>query len=472
MTSAKHILRNVLAGVVLISVAGTSCKKFLDIGAPKTELVSELVFNDETTAINAITSIYGDMMASNNFFSDASNLGYAADELVSVSTPVNIYYLNTLDGGSPDVIWKTGYKYIYQANAVREGVERSSLPDSTKKQMIGETFFIRAFAHFYMVNLFGDVPYITTTDFRVTNLVVREPVAQVYDKILKDLLAARDLVRVYYMDGSNKQYSERIRPNKAVLTAMIARVYLYMGNWAKAEEEATSLITNPLYSLPTVLTSVFLKNSVETIWQLQPSSPTYTNGYIANGYVLDASFGSFKPLLSPQVLNAFEPGDKRRTDWVGSYTTPQNVTNRFAWKYKVNIVSQPQTEYYMVFRLAEQYLIRAEARAQQNNFGGCADDLNKLRARARLTPADLPDHPATLNQAQCLAAVAHERQTELFTEWGHRWLDLKRTGKVDEVMAPIKTDKWQTTDQLFPIPQLQLQLNPNMTGHQNPGYPQ
>ncbi|MRG47931.1 RagB/SusD family nutrient uptake outer membrane protein [Chitinophaga sp. SYP-B3965] len=471
MTSAKHILKSALAGVVLISIIGTSCKKFLDVGAPKTELVSELVFNDEQTAINAVTSIYGDMMGSSTFVSDYSSsyLGMAADELVSVSSPLNVYFTNTLASDKDD-FWKSGYKYIYQANIVREGTERSSLLDSTKRQMIGELLFVRAFCHFYMVNLFGDIPYMTSTDYRVTNVAPREPVAAVYAKILKDLLDARDLVREYYVEATNKPTTERIRPNKAVVTAMLARVYLYMGNWAKAEEEATTLINNPLYNLPTLMSSVFLRTSTEAIFQLQPSSLTYNNGYSGPNFIIDARPNSFRPVLSDQLWNAFEPGDKRQTEWLGTFNNFGTITH-FAWKYKIAQVPAPaQSEFHMVLRLAEQYLIRAEARANLNNFAGAAQDLNKLRLRARATPTDLPDYPETLDKAQCLAKVELERQRELFTEMGHRWLDLKRTGRADAVMAPVKGTKWQTTDQLFPLPKLQLELNPNMTGKQNPGY--
>lgn len=474
MKSTTYISKGALAVILFISVAGVSCKKFLNVGAPKTELVSELVFGDEVTAANAMVSIYGDMMNSNNFISDYGSqyLGYASDELKSIASPISPYYTNSLTTVNDD-FWSAGYKYIYQANAVREGVERSSLPDSTKNQLTGETIFIRAFCHFYLVNLFGDIPYINSTDYRVNNLAVREPVSQVYDKILKDLLQARDLVRNYYMDGSNKEYlygtPEKVRPNKAVVTAMIARVYLYMGNWAKAEEEATSLINNPRYSLPATLTDVFLKNSPETIWQLQPSNPAYLNGYSGYNYILNGSYGT-RPILMDALWNAPEPGDKRKSVWMGTYSSFMG-SQHFSYKYRIASAYSPATEYYMVFRLGEQYLIRAEARANQNNVAGAADDLNILRARARETPADLPPYPATLNQGDCLIAVAHERQVELFTEWGHRWLDLKRTGKADQVLGPLKGSTfWQTTDQLFPIPQAQLDLNPNMSGHQNPGY--
>src|SRR5207245_162544 len=102
-----------------------------------------------------------------------------------------------------------------------------------------------------------------------------------------------------------------------------------------------------------------------------------------------------------------------------------------------------RTEYYMMLRLAEQYLIRAEARAQQNNLAGSILDLNVIRTRA-----GLQNLSASLTQAQVLRAVEQERRIELFAELGHRWLDLKRTGQATAILAPIKPN-WNSNAQLY-----------------------
>lgn len=121
------------------------------------------------------------------------------------------------------------------------------------------------------------------------------------------------------------------------------------------------------------------------------------------------------------------------------------------------------SEYYTPLRLAEQYLIRAEARANQDNLNGAVDDLNVIRKRAVLTTL-----LNSLTQAQVLAAVAQENRIEFFAEWGHRWLDLKRTGQADAVLGSLKGSNWQTTDQLYPIPISEILRDPNL--EQNPGY--
>jgi hypothetical protein len=145
--------------------------------------------------------------------------------------------------------------------------------------------------------------------------------------------------------------------------------------------------------------------------------------------------------------------------------TVSGVTYDYADKYKIGLVNEATAEYDVVLRLGEQYLIRAEARAEENNLTGSAADLNFIRTRA-----GLPNTTAT-SQAALLAAILHERQVELFTEWGHRWFDLKRTGNLNAVMGavtPIKGGTWTASGALYPIPQSEITLDPKLT--QNEGY--
>jgi hypothetical protein len=113
-------------------------------------------------------------------------------------------------------------------------------------------------------------------------------------------------------------------------------------------------------------------------------------------------------------------------------------------------------------RLAEQYLIRGEARAHQNNVQGAQEDLNIIRSRAGLGATTAND------ESSLLAVIETERQVELFAEWGHRWFDLKRTGRADAVLSLEKAPNWQSTDRLYPIPFEEIKINPSLT--QNPGY--
>jgi hypothetical protein len=171
--------------------------------------------------------------------------------------------------------------------------------------------------------------------------------------------------------------------------------------------------------------------------------------------------------LTNNLINAFDTGDLRKKAWIDS--SKDNNNNNFYYPRKYIIdrgqirINNPVPQYYTLFRLAEQYLLRAEARAQQSKLPEAIADINVIRTRA-----GLPSLPNTLSQAQTMTAIEQENRIEFFAEWGHRWLDLKRWGRADAVLGPIKGSNWQTTDQLYPIPQRELITDPNLT--QNPGY--
>ncbi len=442
----------------LILVA--SCRKFTDVGTPRTQLTGATVFTSDGTAIAAMTGIYSKMMGtSSSFMNTQVSLlpGLSADELTNYSTNTSQgeFYSNALSTTNFNImlLWRDIYVYLFQVNAVIEGLTGSTgLTAGVKSQLEGEARFFRALCYFHLVNLFGDVPYVVTTDYRTNALVARAHVSDIYQKIISDLKDAQGL-----LPGSYSTV-ERVRPVKWAATALLARTYLYTGDWVNAEAAATSVINNSAaYNLVKNPDSVFLKNSNEAIWQLMPVVPGI-NTYEGNVFILTGMPTSVA--ISNALLNAFEPGDVRKTSWTKSITIGTS-TYYYPYKYKIK-AGTPVTEYSMVLRLAEQYLIRAEARAQQNNISGAVADLNILRSRAKL--ADLP---VSLSKSQSLAAVEQERRVELFTESGHRWMDLKRTGRADVVFGPIKPG-WKPTAVLYPVPQSELQNNPNMT--QNAGY--
>jgi hypothetical protein len=285
----------------------------------------------------------------------------------------------------------------------------------------------------------------------------RDPQNVVYDAIIKDLLQAQSLLQDDYPTGT------RVRPNKAAATAMLARVYLYTGQWAAAETQASQVISDGKYALLKDLNSVFLANSQEAIWQLEPVN-------VAGGRNTWEGFtatptATSTPLyrLDSTLVAAFEPGDLRKTDWSSTRTVSGKPVT-FPYKYKVRTsTTGAVTEYSMVLRLAEQYLVRAEARAHENKLPDALADLDILRSRA-----GLPNLSATLDQAGTLLAVEQERRVELFTEWGHRWLDLKRTNRATAVLGAEKPTYWQPADTLYPIPLDAIKTNPSLT--QNNGY--
>lgn len=438
-----------------------SCKKFVTVPPPTDQLVAATVFSDDATATAAITGIYSNMMSSNGFASMYLTVygGLLSDELTlySTSSIKQEFYKNQLSAVNGDLayyFWSQPYQYIYAANAVLEGLQHSTtLSEKVKLQLNGEARFIRAFCYFYLTNLFGDVPYLTTTDYQANNITLRSSQDSVYQALIEDLKMSKGELPGDF----NISNGERTRPNRWAAAALLARVYLYNQEWHNAELESDSILAQTaLFSLSSDLSMVFLKNSTESIWQLMPVSPGY-NTWEGNYLILLAMPRSVA--LSSAFMNVFEDGDLRRITWTDSLVV-SGTTYYYPFKYRVK-TSAEVTEYQTVFRLAEQYLIRSEARAHQNDLSGAQSDLNIIRSRAGLNDT----HAST--GAEIQNAILQERRVELFQEWGQRWFDLKRTGTALSALQPIKTTI-ESKDLLFPIPSTQLRNDPFIT--QNAGY--
>jgi hypothetical protein len=453
-----------LVFLMATSCALTSCKKFLEVDPPIDRSISAKVFSSDKTATSAVIGLYSQMMVTFPTFTSGGITIYAGlsgDELYSTSTanPDLAEFVNnsltSTNGFLSGDFWLRAHNLIYQANACIEGLTASSnISTATKQQLIGEAKFVRAYVYFYLVNLFGDVPLITSTDYNENSNLPRYPATEVYTQIVRDLKDAQSLLTVSYTTG------ERVRPNKLAATALLARTYLYLNDWPNAEAESTAVINSGDYSLDADLNSVFLANSNEAIWQIMPVSPGFNT--TEGRFLIPSPSASSKPNypITSLLSSAFEIGDQRKLFWVKSKLISGELFE-YPFKYKIRALNQPVTEYYMILRLAEQFLIRAESRINLNNLPGAQDDINIIRNRA-----GLPNTTA-VDAINLTTALEQERRIELFAEWGHRWLDLKRTNKVDLTLAPIKPG-WQPTDALYPIPQIELLRNPLLT--QNPGY--
>jgi starch-binding outer membrane protein, SusD/RagB family len=446
-----------------LTIGFSSCEKFLNVPPPKNQLLTPDVFSNDNSATSAVTGIYSDIMTVSNINGYMTVFcGMTADELIPTTSIVTPSYLqfenNALQVNNPDIstTWGTLFPYIYDANACIEGISTSTgMSQAYKNQLTGEAKFIRAFCNFYLVNLFGPVPLVTATDYRVNASLTRSSEDSVYHQIELDLQDAFHLLSSDYSFSSG----EKIRPTKWAAAALLARSFLYQQKWPEAIAMADTVIESGLYSLNTNLNDVFLMNSDEAIWQLFPVIPDLN---ITEGNLFLPSDPAVVPnfIYQNNPLNSFEPGDKRRASWVDS-SVVNGQTYFYPYKYRALIGSAP-TQYYMILRLAELYLIRAEAYAHLNLLSSSVENLNVIRDRA-----GLPSLVSPVTMDSCLNDVAHERQVEFMTELGHRWFDLKRTQMAGTVLSPIKPD-WQATDTLWPVPLSQINADPFLT--QNPGY--
>jgi starch-binding outer membrane protein, SusD/RagB family len=451
--------------VIAICSLLAACETFLSVEPPISKIPTEVIYQDDEMAIAAVTGIYTELYSPTGFaggtnVSVVTLAGLSADELRNnKSDPISLAFQNnTINPNNENVlsVWRSAYKAIYLSNAALEGLESAdALTANVRKRLQGESFFARAFCYFYLVNLFGNVPLAVSTDYKINSSLHRASIDAVYDQIKNDLLTAEEL-----LDNS---YSglDRIRPNKAAASALLSRVYLFTDDWPRAEDKASKIISNSTYDL-VELDRVFLSSSKEAIWQLRPNDDaSYTN----EGYWFGESNGPQFNILKESILENFETGDRRRDHWIKSIGS-EGSEIYLPFKYKRHLFSGLTDEYSMAIRLAEVYLIRAEARAKQEKLALAILDVDAIRERAGLPSIQIvyPD----IDTDKLLDAIQHERRVEFMTEWGHRWFDLKRTGDALNILAADKIGL-TADDLLYPIPQAEIGKNLNLEP-QNTGY--
>jgi hypothetical protein len=450
--------------VLMLGLFLNSCDSFVEVDLPSDQLIANGVFEEKSTANAAMTEVYAKIRGAGLLTGSADGLSVAlgnySDELDFYGESylgTLSYYNNSLTAANIDAksLWDSSYNQIYSANAMIEGVEHSkTLSQEGKDQLQGEALFVRSLIHFYLANVFGAVPYVTTTDYKTNRNIARTAVAAIYAK------AKADLETTIVLLPENYVVADRTRPNKYAAQALLARISLYEGSWDEASNAVSAVLNHTqLYAFESDLSKIFLNTSTTTIWQLSPENEG-GNTYEGASFIFS---GGRPPLsaISTRLMSGFESGDLRKAEWTKEVTNGSQT-----WyhpnKYKQKENTSTSMEFSIIFRTGELYLIRAEARARAGDLIGAKEDLNIIRNTAGLADTN------ALSQEEILQAILQERRIELFTEFGHRFFDLKRFGVINPVLSAVKPG-WDSNDALFPIPETELSLNPNLEP-QNSGY--
>lgn len=430
----------------------TSCDEMLEVDLPSNELSSATIYASDPTAEAAVNGVYNSINVSTFYGSLHYVLGQTSDELIPKTQLVNVYTSNEMidTDGTTSSMWTEFYKTVYNANSVIEGISASTTLSAAKsKTWIAEAKFLRAYSYFYMTNIWGEVPLVLTTNVDKSALAPKNTQAEIYNQIVLDLTDAAADLPVNYTSYAGL----RIRATKWAAEALLARVNLYLGKWTEASTYATDVISQTgTYKMITGLTSTnspFIADNTEAIWQI----PYFNTTYTYEGAALFSTAGTY---MLRKGNTMFETGDARKTNWTINVVASDGTTFLAPRKYKNSYVATP-VERSTALRLAELYLIRAEARVKLNQITGAQEDINVIRNRALLPSTTLTD------PTQLSALIAAERERELFAEFGHRWFDLKRTGTIDQVLGATAGKIWASTDSLFPIPESAIRSNPFLT---------
>lgn len=342
-----------------------------------------------------------------------------------------------------DGIWTSAYEAINVANSVIDAVPGMNDMDAEEKNIaLAELYFVRALNHFNVLTCFGDVPIkIVPTKGTAGVNVPRESTTAVYDQIIADL----EFAELHLPATGTK-----VRATRFAATALLARVYLYKQDYAQAIAKATKVIDNGNYTLIANYRSIFVDGSAETIFEIDFTALNRNRIAIYN---------------FPKTLKG-EQEVVPNSALIATYTSPDERLNAsiataagkpYAIKYDDIAVGEDNV---IILRLAEMYLIRAEANARlEQNLILVQSDINKIRSRAELGITGAASYDALL------LAIEEERRIEFAFE-GHRWYDLVRTGRATELLENVTN----INKTLFPIPSSEILTNSNPDMKQNPGY--
>lgn len=434
-----------------------ACNKLVQVETPDHLVDSEVLFQSKKGYESAMAGIFIQMRALNLSMTNGGlsvYMGMASDELSPTLLGGNYdeFSQNLLLSSNSVVnnFWVYAYRSIYRANLVIENAERDQLlSPADRDNFLGQALFVRAFLHFYLTQLFGDVPYISSSDYKVNAVKGRDSKDFVMKLLLGDLERSVKLL-------PKESSTDRTIPNYYAALALMARVSLYLGNHEQAIANTDEILKNTSFILEADLNQVFKIKSREILWQL---GTTVSN--TAEGVSFIPFNTSTKPtyILREDLLQSFVPTDLRKQAWINSNTIA-GTTYYYPVKYKSRLMT-PIEEYSVVFRLAEIYLIRAESLYGMKQYEQATAALNVVRKRA-----GLPEYQFA-NASLLWNAIKGERQNELFAEWGHRWFDQIRWNTADAVLGKAKPT-WQPYAKYLPIPSKEILLNTYLT--QNPGY--
>jgi len=465
MRNSYHSKKLFLTSIILFcSFYLISCEKFLEVDDPNNQISQSMVFKDKGLAYAALSDVYSNLrsntLLNGSLYGVGTLMGCYTDELSSVSNQSldfkSFFDLSVQQNTTVlNTIWVNAYKQIYAVNNIIEGVGKSTayLDQQTVDQILGEAYFIRGFLHFYLVNLYGDIPYITTTDYLQNQSVSRQSLDNVYVHIEEDYQKADQYLTDQYPTAN------RTRINRSGVRLALARLYLYKQEWAKAEIMADLIIQNPLYTMEQDISKTFLKDSKSAIWQFMPLEAGVNT--LEGQYYIFSTLPPQNVVLSQNLLDSFEPGDQRKQKWTKALSNA-TMSYSYPYKYTQNNKTSSSLEFSVVLRVEEAYLISAEAENELGNIQTAINRLNQLRQKAGLAGL------GSLNQQQVRTAVMDERRHELFTEFGHRFFDLKRKGLLNTYMPTVKSS-WKNHMSLLPLPENELIANPSLKP-QNDGY--
>jgi len=386
----------------------------------------------------------------------------------------------TASNGGFNGQWTYDYEGISRSNVAISYLtdtavtNKIGIDEPTRKNLLGQVYFLRAFYYFDLVNLFGDVPLLTKplkSFSEAYDVAKRETKANVYIQISKDL----DLAKTLLPDGKYSDAIEKWRVSKGAVMALQAKVALYNQKWTDVISIINEMEGLSYYSLDAnyfdnfSIAKKFAENEVIFAYDHE----SLTTPRTGNGLCALAGWGFIAPTAN--FINEFEANDPRL-----GYTVDvagQNVYKIFGELNSDNKGNDDAASNKLYIRWADVMLWKAEALNETGDYAAAVTLINKVRQRARLTitvngtfppVGTLPDRDITsTDKTQIKNWLIHERRVELGFE-SQRFNDLKRWGLAKSFLTGLGKN-FQDKNYLYPIPQGEIDKSGGSIT-QNPGF--
>jgi len=467
-------------------VIATGCEDFLQKD-PQGELTQEAFPVTASDALLATNAVYvsvrnwayhsGGYPIMDIMSDDAHKGSNPNDQLPTVGPFETFTYTTTQDG--LDRWWSALYEGIKRANVVIEKVPSITMEEQLRTRYIAEARFLRGLFYFDLVRAFGGVPKVTTTV--PATKIPRSTASEIYELVITDLEYAAQ----YLPEKSLYGPDDAGRATKGAAKSLLARVYLFLGDYENAEKYALEVIASDEYDLEDNFADANGENGehgVESVFEVGAMEVEGAGGnQYANTQGVRGSpnrgWGFNRPSLD--LRNSFEPGDPRLDATIidlgetldgiliiGDGTTPDEVVvdgtvtevecyNQKVWYPGTNTITQWGHNRRLI-RYADVLLMAAEALNENDKPGDALLYLNEVRERAREGNSSiLPDVTVT-GKDDLRTAILEERRHELALE-GHRFWDLVRTGRAATVLGPMGFETGK--HELFPIPQNEIDIS-------------
>ncbi|MFT4155824.1 RagB/SusD family nutrient uptake outer membrane protein, partial [Parafilimonas sp.] len=404
---------------------------------------------------------------------------------VSGSVTTNTYVLN---------MYRQEYQIIARANQIFASIDDVDFDEDSKNNIKGQAYFLRAYAYFELVRLFGAVPlHLTPVTTREEAALPLTSVDSIYDQIISDASQAVSLLPL-------KSVQETGRVTSGAAETLLANVYIVLKNWSAAQTLLDDVVQSGEYSLMADYNDAFSesasnKNNAESVFEVQflEGSEGYNSSFIYSflprpmtADELESIVGVSNPqsltgegnnIPTPDIINAYEDNDERKDASIAYITLSTSLRTNKVFPYikkyaKTHSVYGITGTDWPVYRYAEVLLFLAEALNEQGEPAKAATYINMVRSRAGLGAT------TAASQADMRSAIFQERRVELAFE-NKRWFDLVRADSVNSVItaygarvvaspadyyyssdAEPPSNAFTNLDTLYPLPADESDLTP------------